>query len=132
MSASVSAVEPVRPRRATLAIPPLVLGLFACVSVSMSAPEPKTQGAIGEVVVTAKKLPVPDEELTRRVEEALQADPYIFTEHVTVRTQNGVVHVEGLIYNYTDLIDLKQIARKIRGAKRVVLDVEMIGGTDTS
>ena len=46
-----------------------------------------------EIVVTAPRPS--DEALTAEVAAALQQDPYIFSEHVPVTTENGVVRVGG-------------------------------------
>ncbi len=42
---------------------------------------------------------------------ALKQDPFIFSDHVTVTTENGVVRLEGIV---TDLVDLHRILRLAR------------------
>jgi len=46
-----------------------------------------------EIVVTAQSLS--DAAMTSRVAAAIQSNPYIYAEHVTVATENGVVRSEG-------------------------------------
>ncbi len=58
--------------------------------------------------------------MTAQVAAALQQDPYIFSEHVTVTTENGVVRVEGLVNDVRDLFAILRLARRIAGKGRVV------------
>jgi osmotically-inducible protein OsmY len=66
------------------------------------------------IVVTAKRLPeaVPDEVVKTRVETALHNDPYFYDEHVTVTVKNGVVRLEGIVFDVGDIQDARRIIRK--------------------
>lgn len=88
-------------------------------------------GSLDPIVVTAKRrpLPVADEVLTKRVEAAMHSNAYFFDEHVTVSTKNGVVTLEGVVYDDWDVRTAMRIARKIAGVKRVVSDFYVPDGT---
>jgi osmotically-inducible protein OsmY len=80
------------------------------------------------IVVTARRLPeaLPDEVLRTRVESALHADPYFYDEHVTVTVKNGIVRLEGIVFDVGDMQDARRIIRKkVPGVKRVVNDLEI-------
>jgi osmotically-inducible protein OsmY len=55
--------------------------------------QPSDQAPRAEVIVTGTRLT--DEVLTAKVVQALRADPYVFADHVTVVTENGVVRLQG-------------------------------------
>jgi hypothetical protein len=76
------------------------------------------------IVVTAKKRQdrVADEVLTKNVQVALHSNPYFNDEHVTVTIKNGVVTLEGIVYDDWDVRTAIRIARKIAGVRRVVTD----------
>ena len=77
-----------------------------------------------EIVVTAPRPS--DEAVARRVTAALQHDPYIFSDHVTVRAENGVVRIAGVVRDLSDLLAILQIARRSAGKGRVVDEIEYI------
>jgi hypothetical protein len=88
-----------------------------------------------EIVVTAKKRPDPvaDEKLKNQVEEALHADAFFYGEHVTVTITNGIVTLQGLVFDDGEMRSAVRISRKIPGVKRVVNDLEIqfeLGGWD--
>jgi hypothetical protein len=88
--------------------------------------------SIDEITITAKKV-IPDEEVTAQVETALRSDPYVLADHVTITTKNGVVTLHGLAMNYWDVQQMKRIAKKMLGVRKVVnnLDVALsIDGDD--
>jgi osmotically-inducible protein OsmY len=78
-----------------------------------------------EVVVEAQRHAA-DEQVTQRVREALSNDPWIYSEHVTVTTRNGVVTVEGIVQDTGEWFRILRLARKTPGARRVVDRVEML------
>jgi osmotically-inducible protein OsmY len=86
-----------------------------------SSPSP----SIDEITVTAKKV-IPDEEVTAQVETALQSDPYVLGDHVTITTKNGVVTLHGLAMNYWDVQQMKRIAKKMPGVRKVVNDLDVL------
>jgi hypothetical protein len=77
-----------------------------------------------EVVIHANRLA--DEQVTREVQKTLSADPWIFSEHITVTTQNGVVRLEGIVGDTGELFRILRLCRKIPGARRIVNELEMM------
>lgn len=75
-----------------------------------------------EIVVTAARNA--DAALTVKVETALKEDPYIFSDHVTITTEKGVVHLRGVVTDIDDLFAILSMARKIAGSRRVVDEIE--------
>ena len=63
----------------------------AAQTAGMSRNEASTQ----EIVITAAREA--DAAITVKVVQVLHDDPYIFADHVTVSTRNGVVRVEGIV-----------------------------------
>ena len=78
-------------------------------------------------MVTGKRVPVivPDAVLKERVEDAMRSDPYFLDEHVTVRVKNGVVILEGIVFDAWDLSMASRISRKIPGVKSVFNAIEI-------
>ena len=104
---------------------------LACCAVPVFAADivPSPGSNLNSVVVTGKRIPVPDAEVKERVETAMRSDPYFPDEHVTVTIKDGVVTLHGFIYDEWDLRVAMRIARKIPGVKRVVNDLEIeLGG----
>ena len=81
--------------------------------------------ALAEITVTGKKI-IPDEEVSRQVEFALELDPYIDDRHVTVTTKNGIVILQGFVQDAWDLLALRRITKRVAGVKMVVNDVELM------
>jgi BON domain len=109
-----------------------ILTGLACWATSVSAGNlaPPAVDRLEPIVVTAKKHanPVPDEKLTEQVEVALHSDPYFYDEHVTVTVKNGVVLLEGIVFDASDVADAIRKARRIAGVKRVVTDLYIPDG----
>jgi osmotically-inducible protein OsmY len=85
--------------------------------------------ALQEITVTARKVSKTDEEVAAQVETALHADRYIFSDHVTITSKNGVVTLRGMALDYWDVIAMKRLVRKMPGVKKVVDDLDVrIGG----
>jgi hypothetical protein len=76
-----------------------------------------------EVVITARKEA--DAALTARVLQVLQDDPYVFADHIEVVTENGVVRLEGIALDVTDMYRAVDLARRIAGKRRVVNEIEL-------
>jgi len=70
--------------------------------------------------------------MTAKVTTALRQDPYIFSDHVTVRTENGVVRLEGIVRDLPDLFQILRLARRIAGKGRVVNAIEFVPADDDS
>lgn len=88
-----------------------------------SAGKPDTP--LPEVIIAAKRQAA-DEQVTRQVEQTLTNDPWIFADHITITTQNGVVRLEGIVGDTGELFRILRLARKIPGARRVVSELEIM------
>jgi osmotically-inducible protein OsmY len=87
------------------------------------------RGALQEITVTARKVYKSDEEVTAEVEKALHSDRYIFSDHVTITSKNGVVTLRGIALDYWDVTAMKRLVRKMPGVKKVVDDIDVrVGG----
>ena len=75
-----------------------------------------------EVVVTAGRQS--DAVIAAKVTAAVQQDPYIFGDHITVTVENGVVRLEGVVNDLGDLHRVLWLARRIAGKGRVVNSLE--------
>jgi osmotically-inducible protein OsmY len=64
--------------------------------------------------------------MTSRVAAAIQQNPYIYAEHVTVATENGVVRVGGRVRDLPELFAILRLARRIAGKARVVNEIEFL------
>lgn len=84
----------------------------------------KANTRLQEVIIQGKREA--DEQVTRQVEKTLAKDPWIYAEHVTVTTHNGVVRVEGVVQDTGELFRILDLARKTPGATRVVDALEML------
>ncbi|MGO9996070.1 MAG: BON domain-containing protein [Steroidobacteraceae bacterium] len=106
--------------------PGAMLAAWLCWAVAASADNAPVPSArtLDAIVVTAKRRPDPvvDEKLTQQVAAALHSDPYFYDEHVTVTVKNGVVRLEGVVFDDSDVFDAVRIARRIAGVRRVVTD----------
>jgi osmotically-inducible protein OsmY len=78
-----------------------------------------------EVTIQAKRQAA-DEQVTLQVEKALSKDPWIYSEHVTVTTRDGVVTVEGIVQDTVEWFRILRLAGQIPGARRVVDRLEML------
>jgi hypothetical protein len=121
----------VRMRNGTLLvflIAVLVCGPHLAQAQRVTAP---TDTQLDEIVVTAKRRfdLVADEKVKEEVEEALHSDPFFYDAHVTVTTKNGVVTLEGMVFDDWDLRQAMRISKRVAGVKRVVNDLEIkLGG----
>jgi osmotically-inducible protein OsmY len=86
--------------------------------------------ARNEVVVSAARQS--DAAITTRVSQALHDDPYIFSEHVTVTTENGILRLEGRVSDLADLHQILRLARRIAGRRRIVNEIEYAPADDDS
>jgi hypothetical protein len=102
----------------------LTSGAFSTRADNLSAP---ADSGLDAIVVTAKRQA--DETIKRQVEAALRSDPFFYDEHVTVTIRNGVVTLQGMVFDDWDLRNALRIGRKVPGVKRVVNDLEIkLGG----
>jgi osmotically-inducible protein OsmY len=106
-----------------------LLGGF-CASPIAAAPAIVSRSdALQEITVTARKVAKSDEEVTAQVETALHSNRYIFSDHVTITSKNGVVTLSGIALDYWDVSAMKRLVRKMPGVKKVVDDLDVrLGG----
>lgn len=87
-------------------------------SASVTAPTPQSVNAVAE------------EQLRKRVQDALHSDPYFYDEHVTVSVKNGAVVLRGFVTSDWDLRNAIRIASKAAGDRRVVDNLSIkLGGS---
>jgi len=89
---------------------------------------PPSEQIRDEIVVTANREA--DSAMTVKVTTALRQDPYIFSDHVLVTTENGVVRLEGIVRDLPDLFQILRLARRIAGKGRVVNTLEFVPADD--
>jgi osmotically-inducible protein OsmY len=104
----------------------ILAGLACCAfpvcAGEVSAPSLKT------IVVTGKTI-VPDAEVKRQVETAMRSDPFFYDEHVTVTIKDGVVTLQGMVFDEWDMRVALRISRKVAGVKRVINELDIkLGG----
>ena len=85
----------------------------------------KPNKRLQEVIVQSRRQ-VPDEQVTSQVQQTLTHDPWIYAEHITVTTRNGVVRLEGIVGGTGELFRILRLCRKIPGARRVVSQLEIM------
>lgn len=99
------------------------VGLGAAQSRMETANDP-TKPRSAEVVVTAKKG-MTDEEVTRVVQDALSDDPYVYADHIKITTSHGVVRLEGIVGDVSELLRVLRLCRKASGSKHLIDDLEI-------
>jgi osmotically-inducible protein OsmY len=77
-----------------------------------------------QIVVTATRES--DAILAESVTAALQQDSFIFSDHLSVTAENGVVRVQGVVRDLSDLLAILRIARRNAGKGRVIDEIEYI------
>ena len=91
-----------------------LIGTWLSLTVACATAPPKT----------ANELQA-NKEIADRVETALNADKFLFTRHISVRVDSGVVHLEGYVWNTTDIYQAKRIAKRVSGVTVVVDELEL-------
>jgi osmotically-inducible protein OsmY len=61
-----------------------------------------------------------NEEITRAIQSALNADPHHFFRHVNVRVDNGVATLSGFVHSSSSIYRARTIASQTPGVTRVV------------
>ena len=84
----------------------------------------KASTRLDEVVISARRTN--DEQITRQVQNTLTNDPWIFAEHITVTTENGVVRLEGIVADTGEMFRVLRLCRKTPGTRRVINALEMM------
>ena len=92
---------------------------------AQDAAKKKANAPLEEVVVRGAREAA-DEQITAQVQTALANDPWIYAEHVTVTTENGIVRVEGITSDPWEMRRILREARKTPGVRRVLNQLEMI------
>jgi osmotically-inducible protein OsmY len=110
---------------AALGVAALVAWPGALAQTSIAAP---TRSEVRpEIVITATREA--DAVLAAKVEGALEKDPYLFTEHISVSAENGVVRLTGFAEDPFEILQMVRLARRTAGKQRVVNEIELIQGT---
>jgi osmotically-inducible protein OsmY len=105
--------------------------LLALSAYSIAAPSSEsketTTNRVGPVIIPGQKAQedLSDREVTKRVELALDSDPYVYAEHVFVTTTDGVVTLQGLVGDERDLLSSIRISSRVAGVKSVVDELEI-------
>jgi hyperosmotically inducible protein len=74
-----------------------------------------------------------DKETADRVQAALSADEELYSRHINVHANNGVIRLSGYVWTQPDLEEAKRVAESVQGVSRVVDDLELErGGIDNS
>ena len=109
------------------------LGLVAVaawpLAAAEDAPTPGSHEPVREEVVVSAAREA-DAVLTAKVEKVIRDDPYIFSDHVTVSVENGVVTVEGTVFDVQDLRTVLRLARRIAGKHRVINRIDLVIADD--
>jgi len=108
--------------RYTITVALLLSGIGSCPAEDAAE---KANERMQEVVIQAKRQAA-DEEVTREVRKNLTSDPWIFAEHVTITTENGVVRLEGFVGDTGERFRILRRCRKIPGTRRVVDALEVV------
>jgi osmotically-inducible protein OsmY len=85
----------------------LLIGAAACVTTK--SPEQESQ----------------DRTTENAVRSALEADSHIYTDHIKIHVDKGVVHLSGYVWNDFDMYTAQQDALSVDGVRRVVNDMEL-------
>ena len=113
-------------------IGPLLVAALGVAALAAGPPAPAQTAGVSrnetsstqEIVITAAREA--DAAITVKVVQVLHDDPYIFADHVTVSTRNGVVRVEGIVGDTGERFRILRLCRKIPGTRRVVDALEVI------
>ncbi len=75
-----------------------------------------------------------DSALVDRVQAALKADDTLFSRHITIRADNGVVTLGGYVWTPEELVLARQDTQSLPGVTKVVNRIEIDRGavTDSS
>jgi osmotically-inducible protein OsmY len=75
-----------------------------------------------------------DRDLSDRVEASLKADPGLYSRHINLRADNGVVTLGGYVWTPEEMVKAKQDAELVAGVVKVVNRMEVDRGaiTDSS
>jgi osmotically-inducible protein OsmY len=60
-----------------------------------------------------------------RVEQALVSNKELYSRHITVRADGGVVRLTGFVWDPPDLVEAERIAEAVPGVTKVVNSLEL-------
>ena len=107
----------------------LILSAFSGYSTTATANESSETmaDAANVIAVSAKRasLDAADQEVNKRVEAALDQAPYLYAQHVTATTRDGIVTLQGMVGSASDLQDALRITSRVNGVKDVVDELEI-------
>lgn len=66
-----------------------------------------------------------DKVTAQRVESALAADQELYSRHITVKADDGVIRLTGFVWDPPDLEEAVRIAEGVSGVTRVVNSLEL-------
>jgi osmotically-inducible protein OsmY len=66
-----------------------------------------------------------DDAVASRVEQALAADKDLYSRHITVRADDGVVRLSGFVWDPPDLVEAERIAGSVPGVTHVDNSLEL-------
>lgn len=92
----------------------VVCGLTACLTLAACTGPRKSEAQAQADKATAQ-----------RVESALAADQELFSRHITVKADDGVVRLTGFVWDPPDLEEAIRIAEAVPGVARVVNSLEL-------
>jgi osmotically-inducible protein OsmY len=69
-----------------------------------------------------------DQRLAAAVAEALLADAMVYAAHIDVRTEDGIVHLGGVVLEPADLPEATRTAARVPGVRAVVDEMELVNG----
>jgi osmotically-inducible protein OsmY len=121
-------------RSTLLLLRALAILALCCLAIAGSPPaqaagnDPQDPQALDPIVINGSKATKPaDEALRRQVQAALHDDPFFYDAHVTVTVHDGVVTLEGFVFDLWDLRDAMRIGSRIPGVKRIDSRLDIIG-----
>ena len=92
---------------------------------AQDAAKKKANAPLDEVLVQGAREAA-DEQITQQVQTALTNDPWIYAEHVTLTTRNGIVRVEGITSDTWEMRRIMRECRKTPGVRRCLNQLEML------
>lgn len=108
------------PLSSALARAGLALGVACCLAACAAAPKTDEQREA-------------DRQMVERVQAALGSDKTLYSSHITVRADNGVVRLTGFVWDPPDLTEAQQVAELVPGVTKVVNNLELqLNGIDNS
>ena len=85
-------------------------------------------GALGACAMAPHKTDAQkqaDDAMADRVTQALAADQELYSRHITVRADDGVIRLTGFVWDPPDLVQAERIAESVPGVTRVENSMEL-------